>query len=220
MEIVAIIASIVSVIIGGFAIWLAVTFYKMSTKISESIREAAKDISSGVERLEKIFDKLYADTFGMMKETVSDMRRHLWPTETENGESPIEEAESKADERVDVLKKKMGKEISTILKKQQITNAKVTSLRSEMRGLLDRAITESRRAEIQASEEVVRKHIMRILQINKKREREITAGGIVEELSGIIPVSRIIREIRRMRDEKIISWVGKGLHSKSIITLC
>jgi uncharacterized membrane-anchored protein YhcB (DUF1043 family) len=79
MEVTSIIASVVSVILGIFAIWLSITFYKMSDRISNEIKIASKDISSTVSRLEKLFESLYSDTFSIMKETYSDMRKHVWP---------------------------------------------------------------------------------------------------------------------------------------------
>ncbi|GGE79584.1 hypothetical protein [Shewanella carassii] len=77
-EIIGLVASIVSLIIGGFAIWLSVTFYKMSTKNTQDLERASSNINSTVTRLEVLFEKLYADTFGMMKDTVTDMRNHVW----------------------------------------------------------------------------------------------------------------------------------------------
>ena len=52
METAAFIASAVSIGIAVFAVWLAITFYKMATKVSEGIKDAEKNISSGVDRLE------------------------------------------------------------------------------------------------------------------------------------------------------------------------
>jgi len=70
-EIISLIASITSVILAVGAIWLSITFYRMSSAASKATEEAAKGISASVERLEKLFDKLYSDTFSMMRDTVS-----------------------------------------------------------------------------------------------------------------------------------------------------
>jgi hypothetical protein len=78
ITIAAFITSAVSAFIGIFAIWLSVTFFKMSSKLSESTKEAASHIGASVVRLEKIFDRLYNDIFSITKDTVSDMRKQLW----------------------------------------------------------------------------------------------------------------------------------------------
>jgi hypothetical protein len=44
MDTISLVASVVSVIIVGFAIWLSVTFYKMSSQSSEDIKNAANQI--------------------------------------------------------------------------------------------------------------------------------------------------------------------------------
>jgi len=110
-EVAALIASFVSVGLGIMAIWLSVTFYKMSSQLSKSTRESAKGIGASVERLEKLFDKLYSDTFSMMKDTVSDMRKHIWPEVTGTDKNITEETEEIAEEKLDTLKKEMGVEI-------------------------------------------------------------------------------------------------------------
>jgi hypothetical protein len=77
IEITSLIASVASLILAIVAIWLSITFYKMSSTAARATEDAAKGISASVERLEKIFDKLYSDTFSVMRETVTDMRKHI-----------------------------------------------------------------------------------------------------------------------------------------------
>ncbi len=78
IELIALIASIASLILAVGAIWLSIVFFRMSSQASQATTEAAKGIDSSVQRLEGLFDKLYSDTFSMMKDTVSDMRKHIW----------------------------------------------------------------------------------------------------------------------------------------------
>ena len=75
MEQVSIGASIVSVVLAIVAIWLSVTFYRLSNDASGEIKSASKDIGASVSRLEKVFDNLYSDTFTMMKDTVGNPPR-------------------------------------------------------------------------------------------------------------------------------------------------
>jgi len=70
-------ASISSLVLAVVAIWLAFIFFKMSFDLAARTTEAAKGISANVEKLENLFDKLYADTLSMMHETVTDMRQHI-----------------------------------------------------------------------------------------------------------------------------------------------
>jgi len=77
IEIISLVASVASLILATVAIWLSITFYKMSSQASRATEDAAKGISASVERLENIFEKLYSDTFSVMRETVTDMRKHI-----------------------------------------------------------------------------------------------------------------------------------------------
>lgn len=78
IDLISLVASIASLILAVGAIWLSIVFYKMSSQASHETKDAAKGIDASVQRLEKLFDKLYSDTFSIMKDTVSDMRKHIW----------------------------------------------------------------------------------------------------------------------------------------------
>ncbi len=164
-DIISFVASIASLILAVGAIWLSVVFYRMSNEAAKATTEAAKDIAASVERLEKLFDKLYSDTFSMMRDTVSDMRKHIWPTEVPEQENAIEEAEKKADEKISELKKVVESQVEELLQRQRIADDKMASLTGEMRSILDRAIVSSRQVDLEAREETVREHILRQLRI-------------------------------------------------------
>jgi len=153
MEIASLVASVVSVVIGGFAIWLSVTFYRMATNISEDTREASKAISSSVDRLESLFDRLYSDTFSMMKDTVSDMRKHIWP-EKEQDTDALAAIEAKADDKVEHLRADIAAELSTMMSQVGRTDTKITGVEERLTDLIDKAITQSRRVESEAQEEI------------------------------------------------------------------
>lgn len=70
VETTSLLASLASLVLAVVAIWLSIVFFKLSSRASEATTEAAKGIASSVERLEKLFDKLYSDTCSMMRDTV------------------------------------------------------------------------------------------------------------------------------------------------------
>ena len=152
METAALVSSIVSIIIGGFAIWLSVTFYKMSNKISEDTKGAAKGISSSVNRLESLFDSLYSDTFSMMKETVTDMRKHIWPVKEQSAEEQ-KQIEEKANAKINELKKQISDELSGMMERVGDTDSKIDDVEKNLEKLVDRAIQQTRKVESEAQEE-------------------------------------------------------------------
>lgn len=216
-EIASLVASLVSVIIGIIAIGLSIVFYKMSSEISENTKEAAKGIGSSVERLEKIFDKLYSDTFSMMRDTVTDMRKHIWPEEAKADDNISEEAQKKADEKVSIIKNDIDGEIAKILHKQSITDAKISSIR----GLVERAITESRKVETEARKETVREHIIQKIKWYANRNIPCEAHFIVDKIfeQYAIPQGLIVTELYKMREEGILDWADKKLTTDTLIKL-
>ena len=195
-------ASIVSVILAGFAIWLSVTFYKMSTATAESTREAAREIVAGVRRLEKLFDRLYGDTFDMMKETVSDMSKHIWPTPGTDTSNLIEE---RANEKAAQLKEQFRGELSSILSTIGKTDQKIEAVRSRLESLVDSVISQSRAAEKEARKDTVRNTVMEALDTLASVSRRTTMYELVDFLGWQADRLAVIKELFRLRDEGIVA---------------
>jgi vacuolar-type H+-ATPase subunit H len=222
LNISSIIASIVSVVIAILAIWLSIVFYKMSSKLSVSTNDAAKGISSSVERLEKLFDKLYSDTFSMMRDTVSDMRHHLWPAKDRSEE--ITEIESEAQEKAGVLLKeiegKTEKELSSILAKQKITEDRIVDLREEMLALINRVLVESKEADAVAKKEVLREKLKDIMRGVSDSENKMMAREIVGRAQKLkFDFYEVLGELYKMKADKIIDFATKEIEPQTIIEL-
>ncbi|USP49153.1 hypothetical protein [Alcaligenes faecalis] len=212
VEIISLISSIVSLVLAIGAIWLSVVFFRMSNEAAKATTEAAKGIDASVKRLENLFDKLYSDTFSMMKDTVSDMRKHIWnggdAVEPDSKDKILEEADKKAEEKVEQVKKAMDQKLSDILARQRVSEGNVTEIKSEMERLLESAIQSSRQIDTEAREETLRSHIMLELRRGRRKGKIMTADDLVSSLSDNIPPHRVVSELSRMRDEKIISFEG------------
>ena len=220
VEIAACIASIIAIGIGILAIWLSIVFYRMTTELSGSTKEAAKDISASVNRLETLFNTLYADTFSMMKETVTDMRKHIWPENVEVGEKISDEVEKRADEKVKGLKEVFDKEVTGLLEMQSRTDAKVENIKGDLEKIFDRVIDQSRRVEIEARQETLREIILRELRFLHKHNESVEAGMLVTRMEQRYPETagvKVVDEISNMREDGSLSWDGKGLGPKTVL---
>jgi vacuolar-type H+-ATPase subunit H len=218
-ELVSLFASFASLILAVVAIWLSIVFFKLSSKLSESTTEAAKGIGSSVERLEKLFDKLYSDTFSMMRDTVSDMRKHIWPTEPTGDDQLAEEAERKADEKIEELKKSVSDELATVLQRQRVADEKLQSFRAEMNHLIDRVIVSSRQVDVEAREETLRAAILRSLRLLQRRHRRVSASDLVERLMPEAPGHKVVEELMKMRDEGLLTLSEDPVGPDTIIGL-
>ena len=220
METAALIASAVSIGIAVFAVWLAITFYKMATKVSEGIKDAAKNISSGVDRLEKLFDKLYADTFGMMRDTFTDMRKHMWTGEKVTEGKVSEETERKAEEKIKKLRAEIKEQLNETLAKQKITNKKYTVLSKDMSELMDKIIVDSRKVDSEALEETLRNRLLIYLQRPPSTTTGVKANDVVIEMNEKYRFDSedVVYELEKLRDQGIITFKG-DLYPRTIIKL-
>lgn len=226
IELLAFVASISSLILAIGAIWLSIVFFKMSNEASQSTTEAAKGIDASVQRLENLFDKLYSDTFSMMKDTVSDMRKHIWNgddnndnVEEDNKNTILEEADKKAEEKIQEIKSAFDKQLNDILHKQKIADGKVSDIGSELEGLLENAIQTSRMVESEAREETVRQHILKELRLLRKQKGTVLASDIVTALEEFIPARRVIQELRRMKEDGTLFIEDKNIRPDTKIRI-
>lgn len=217
LEIASFAAAIASLVLAIVAIVLSIVFYTMSSQLSESAKEAAKDIASSVEKLEKLFDRLYADTFSMMKDTVSDMRKHAWGEATSEIPNILEEAEKKAEQKIEALRSRMEEQVGRIFKGQKITEVHVGQIRGELKQLVDKAIDDSRNVEHEVREEAIRGRILSLIRSGKRRHHGVTAADIVGSLE--LPAHIVVSELERMKKEKLIEWEGDGLEPSTEISL-
>ncbi len=223
LNIIGLVSSIASLVLAIIAIWLSFKFFEKSNEASEKINEAAKGILSSVERLEKLFDKLYSDTFSVMKDTVSDMRKHLWSnnSDTDDLNKIEEEAEKKAETKIAQIKSEINKEINLILQRQrkdkQVTDNKIASLQSELQNVLEKAIAETVIVETIAKEETLREYIIKHLKMGKKRGVAIRAKDFLEwaQNDGLTP-HKVFREIERMGEEKILELSEKKINGPDV----
>jgi len=217
LDIILFSASIASLILAILAIWLSIVFFRMSSELSTISTRAAEGISTSVQKLEVLFDRLYADTFSMMRDTVSDMRKHIWPDDSLVTDKVSQEAEKISDEKINAVKKKMDLEVIKILERQQITNKELTSLKAELQNLLHNAIKESRGIDVEEHDVITMDNILTTM--HKYSRHGIKAVDLVNTLRPILRSTAAIFEIEQMKDKKLITYPEPRLEPESIVKL-
>ena len=186
---VSVIASIASLVLAILAVWLSLEFFKLSSAASKATEEAAKGISASVERLEKLFDKLYSDTFSMMRDTVTDMRKHIW-------KEPSTDESISANEE---LRAEITNQIDEILSKRSGTTNDAEGLKNE----LERTIEEMfqiRESRTSTSNDL---RILKLIKaLGKARVDRLTE--ILEESSNDIAMG-----LFRLRRARKVTWEGQ-----------
>ena len=78
LDIINLFGAALAIVLGVISLWLALYFYRRSVEELRRGQASAESLSTSIERIEALFDAMYSDTFSMMKDTVSDMRAHIW----------------------------------------------------------------------------------------------------------------------------------------------
>ncbi|KMK77615.1 hypothetical protein [Alkalihalobacillus pseudalcaliphilus] len=184
IDVFSIIASTVSIVLAILAIALSIVFYKMSKESSNKIESASKDIGSNVKRLDQVFEKMYTDTFGMVKETVSDMRKHVY-----KGNSHVED-------------KKVEKQINESIAKAVEGFKKDEINKDDVKDLVLHFIDEYKGLEQEVRTKSIKNQIIQFLRDKGSATYpelvKLIYGGVKKDTSDLFIT------LQRLRDEEII----------------
>jgi len=190
------IASVASLVLAVTAVWLSFRFFTLSSQSSNAIQRAASEIESGVNRLEALFEKMYSDTFGIVRDTYADIRKHAWPSEPEAaGPAAIEE---RAEEKVAELRQETTQQISRLMNEIGSKDEQIAALQA----LVQTAIDQSRSAEVEAREETLREAVLRALESGP-----MAAERLVSRLEQRgFDFYKAIQELQDMAQEGLVTW--------------
>ncbi len=187
-ELTALVASIVSVIVGFLAIALTLTFFIKSN-------DAAGRIHLCVERMEAVFEKMFSGTSTQMSELTGRL--------ADAALADKESGQKEADRKAEALRQEMMDEVQKLSSEQGITATTVGKLTE----LLDRTIKESRRMEMDAvagSELAVANSVMRVL-----KDRTIAAFSDLAVASGAQDDSQLASALFQLSNMGKVRWDGR-----------
>ena len=92
----------------------------------------------------------------MMRDTYSDMRKHVWPEVIDQAPEIANQIEARADDKIDAIREEIKAQIEIIAEQVGGAEAKTDLLREELSPLFEQVIERSRSAEAEAQEENVR----------------------------------------------------------------
>jgi hypothetical protein len=221
MEITSIVAAVVSIAVGIFAIWLSLTFYKMSSRNMENVIEASKGLQANMNRLETMFNKIYSGTLSTTRESVSEKPKQPWPEATPQEDFIREEVERRAERKVEELRKALERGRSGVPEKPVIQETRIDSVKKETSGVADRAIAETKKAETEAIQVSIREKIEKQITFYQHRGyKGIISEFLMDDIISETPqltIPDIEYELRKMKEEAIIDWEGDKLGPNSHI---
>ena len=205
-----IVSLVVTVVLSLLAIGLSVAFYKFSMDASESANKASAEIHSSVERLEQLFDRLYNDTFSVMRDTVTDIRKHMWPDQISQVASTEKEVQDRTEKRLAELKQQMTEELSDLMAKQKdIGEAK--NLTKDLLPILNRAISESTKATVESREDTIREAVLTVVKdLAANRAYTVSADDMIGRIDKkyALSLNDTLGTLKALREQGIIHWEG------------
>jgi hypothetical protein len=208
-EVASLVGSLVSIALAGFAIWQASQFFRWSNSAQAETEKAARGIEASVRKLEDLFDRLYSDTFGMMRETVSDMRKHMWSSDSGDQEQSekdvVAEIEKRTARNIEGLRDEVRDQIAEVVNRVGATNDQVQDLEGQIGTVVDRAIEASRAVQEEAVKETLNGALMAELRAMRRQgKRRVEADEIVSSLRDRFSLGDILGLLQELHSEGII----------------
>src|SRR5690606_21935457 len=69
---------LMSLFLGVFAIWLSIKLYRMSEAGARHMREAQAAVQQSVDQLDRLFERMYSDTWSLVRDSYERMHQQLW----------------------------------------------------------------------------------------------------------------------------------------------
>ena len=207
----SVISSIASLILAIIAIWLSFVFYKLSNQSADSTNKASSEIHESVGKLEQLFNKLYSDTFSMMRETVSNMQQHMWPDQASQASATDTEVQERTEKRIAELKEQMNKELASFMAKQKNVAGGMDNLTKDLIPILDRAINESTKVTVETREDTIREAIMTVvIDLAKNHTYSVSADELVGRIDKKYALSfgDTLNTLKNLREEGLAHWDG------------
>ncbi len=149
LEVVSLAASITSVALAVFAIWVTLRLYSMSNAVSTGTKEAVGDIKSEVAELKESFRRQYSETFQAYRDDharVWELVRLAKPT-PEGDEARKAELEAKYNSVITALQDQAAQAAAKV----DAETAQMATFRAEVDSLIRRAVEQTREVEAAAA---------------------------------------------------------------------
>ncbi|WP_273804852.1 hypothetical protein [Providencia rettgeri] len=214
-ELLSFVLSIVSLLVSAGAVWLSFKFYQMSDHASKEAQRSSDQIQVNTEKLEGLFSKLYSDTFSMMKDTVTDMRQHIYHNS---------DKEDSLEEKLTAMKETINNEVKETLdenmKELKDNNLKINEIEKNLASIVNKQV------DVIIEDTVTSKHkkavIKTLLEIIRISGR-ITVSHIknIAETTYKLYMtdSELLEFLKEFKTQKIIKWIGdeEDLNLKTMI---
>jgi len=195
-----------STVLAVVALWLSVVFYRMSSEQAARSTKNADEMAGSIKRLEVLFDRLYSDTFSMVRDTVGDMRTYIWQG---SGSLPHQIGTKEQAKTGDTISEEsLVNRIAILTQRLGLAEGSIAQLRAELPGVLKEAASELE------EEGLTRSTVLntgaagrRVLKLVRERPG-ISFGEISKLLRNKHDEAEVAVIIFELGREKLVTWGG------------
>lgn len=210
-------AEISGVILAVVAIILSIKFFQLSELSARRLDDTARSIELAVTRLEPVLAQLYSDAFGLVKDTMTDLRAHAWDEKPAQPDVTVQ-VEERAAAKVQELKVELGSRIEQLAIQMQRTEGGRPEIDQQLSEVLDTAIERSRNVDAEARSETLHSEVRRMYSLLSNGNAPVKAIELIRSLIPPFNFGDLAEEILALRREGILFWSG-DLAPDSIVTL-
>jgi len=212
----SLVGSIASLILAIIAIWLSVKFFQLSENSARHLDSTAKSIELVINRVEPLLERLYSDTFSLVRDTMGDLRAHAWPIEHVEREAVLREVEQRAEAKVQEVREEVVRRIGELSVRVGVEER--TELRQEMARVVETAIERSRGVESEARSEALFAELIRAHDMLADKGNPVTAAELIRALVPPFQFGDVADEFVELRRRGTLLWSG-DLTPSSLVTL-
>lgn len=176
-------------------------------RVRKSSEESVKTMAASLNRLEKLFDQVFSDTFFMLRETLSYSLRQTIPENLQSGK--VRQDSEPATRPVPLASVEsrliyLEKSLAEIARSQRKTGDLISELRQDMTGIAPE-VRQNEPAPAVTPVNHTRPMILATLEHLRQTQPRIHAAGLLKELEKKgKPATEVVRELEAIEAEGLI----------------
>ncbi|WP_010203095.1 hypothetical protein [Salinibacterium sp. PAMC 21357] len=201
IDLTSLVSSIASGVLAIVALALSIVFFILAKRDADRSSENASQIAGSVDRLEKLFDTLYSDTFSMMRDTYTDMRKHVWRAAPAKNDDDAEETASNGDAGAGLMLEK----IAEVSAQVGVTGEKLEEFQARLQPVLAGALA-AEEEKREAKKPSTRDRIIRTVRMRQNSSKPATLARLSEMIG--VDEGDLVTEIFELGRIGHLDWNG------------
>ncbi|HLM85629.1 MAG TPA: hypothetical protein VK272_05515 [Solirubrobacteraceae bacterium] len=208
VDVLSLATGVTSVALAVFAVWLSLYFFRQSGAQARLAKDSADEVARTVERLEKLWAAMYGESVAMMRDTVTDMREHVWRREDLALEAEIRtRAEEVARAKISDARSELLAQISSSVQGAGVEQEHISELLDELQPAVSKALEDSSGAGAERTAQTSFMVATMRAQLQERGPQDLRSLAAGMTTYGFDP-SDVVHAARQARADGWLGWDG------------